>query len=81
MWLQGQDTESGAHVDCRVTAKVLTTHGAEGLAPDKLVGAFNKHREQIEAIARSKYAGGKFERLTDRIVVWVGPRDFRRFDQ
>ncbi len=81
VWLQGRDTEYGAPVECRVIATALTRRGAGGLAPYKLENAFNKHREQIEAIARRKYAANEFERLTDRIVVWINDDDFRRWGQ
>ncbi len=73
--LQGRDTESDVFVECRVIATVLTALGADGLAPEKLETAFNKHRERIEVITRRKYVADDFERLTDRIVVWIDRGD------
>ncbi len=77
MWLQGHDTDKENtdkeyHVDCRVIATVLTQRcGAEGLANDKLLRAFEHHCSRIEEVAQRKYGDGKFDRERDRLVVWI----------
>lgn len=71
VWLQGRDNDTGANVDCRVGAKFLTSRGAEGIANQKLLDAFEQNRQEIEATAQRKYEDGQFERERDRLVVYV----------
>ncbi len=71
VWLHGRDSDTGANVDCRVGAKFLNTRGAEGIANQKLLDAFEQNRQEIEATAQRKYEIGHFEQEPDRLVVYV----------
>lgn len=76
VWLQGRDEKTDTHVDIRVLSTALNQRcGAEGLAPDKLVHAFENHQEKIVAVATRKYEAGQVEHLQDRIVVYMGVDD------
>ncbi len=76
VWLQGRDEAADCYVDCRVTHKALNDCcGAKGIADDKLLGAFEAHRERIEMAAKRKYEAGRVERLSDRAVVWLEVAD------
>ncbi len=76
VWLQGRDEAADCDVDCRVTHKALNDCcGAQGIADDKLLGAFEAHRERIETAAKRKYATGYVEHLKDRKVVWLEVAD------
>ncbi len=72
VWLQGRDEAADCYVDCRVTQEALKVCcGAKGIADDKLLGAFEAHRERIEMTAKREYEAGRVERLADRVVVWL----------
>ncbi len=76
VWLQGRDEAADCYVDCRVTQEALKVCcGAKGIADDKLLGAFEAHRERIETAAKRKYATGHVEHLKDRKVVWLEVAD------
>ncbi len=50
--LQGQDTETGRYVDCRVSAGVLMRGcGARGQTDKELLRVFKEHRERIKKAA------------------------------
>lgn len=72
------NTDSGDHVECRVTALALKMCcGAQATLDDEeQLRAFEQHREKIEAAWRRKYTAGQVERLDDRIVVHLGVADF-----
>ncbi len=72
VWLQGRDEAADCDVDCRVTQEALKVCcGAKGIADDKLLGAFEAHRERIELAAKRIYAAGRVERLSYSAVVWL----------
>ncbi len=76
VWLQGRDEAADCYVDCRVTQEALKVCcGAKGIADDKLLRAFEEHRERIETAAKRKYATGRVEHLKDRKVVWLEVAD------
>ena len=76
VWLQGRDEAADFYVDCRVTQEALKVCcGAKGIADDKLLRAFEEHRERIETAAKRKYATGHVEHLKDRKVVWLEVAD------
>ena len=72
------DTDSGDHVECRVTARALMICcGADsGLGDEEQLRAFEQHREKIEVAWRRKYTAAKVDRLSDRIVVRLYVADF-----
>ena len=79
VWLQGRDEAADCDVDCRVTHKALIDCcGAQGIATDKLVGAFEAHRERIETAAVRKYEAGHVQHLEDREVVWLEVADLEQ---
>ncbi len=72
VWLQGRDDETGESVDVRIFATTLTKHfGAKGITNHELLRAFEEHHDEMVRAARRKYAAEQFERLDDRIVVWL----------
>ena len=76
--LQGQDTNTGRYVECRVTHNALMEHcGARGQTDLELMRAFNQHREKIEEVARRKYNDGPVEGAPDgRAIFYLDVGDF-----
>ncbi len=62
-WFGSND---GEYIECRVAVTALTRYwGAEGISDAELRRAFTENRDEIEKIARSKYATGNVETEQD----------------
>jgi len=75
--ITAQDTDSGEHVECRIMYNVLVKrYGAQGIAPDKLLTAFNDNREEILEVAQRKYTQGPVERTANGVRLFLELADF-----
>ena len=54
--ITAQDADSGEHVECRISRLVLTErYGAQSVATDKLLAAFDDNRKEILEVIQRKY--------------------------
>ncbi len=75
--IAAKDTDSDEHVECRITHYVLVhKYGAQGIAPDKLRGAFNDNREEILEVVQRKYEQGQVERTANGLILILRLADF-----
>ena len=75
--IAAKDTDSGEHVECRISYEVLVNkYGAQGIAPKKLLGAFNDNREEILEVAQRKYEQGQVKPTANGVILILSLADF-----
>ena len=75
--ITAQDTDSGEHVECRISYDVLVErYGAQGIAQDKLLTAFNDNREEILEVAQRKYTQDSVRRTASGVRLDLELADF-----